>query len=411
MSDTTNSYNVGGIKLPRPFRALRLGHFGWNYLDSKAALHFYADLLGLIVSDEENFAHILQVEGGDIGDPMGYFLRYGHDHHAFVLFPAKAFAKSPRAPKHPGLETVSHIAWQVGTLREVTAAQAWLKERQIPIQRSGRDALGSNWQFAFPDPDRLGNELYYGMDQIGWDGASKPFAMVDFSGVKLPEKPIGGDFPEVVKHLKERNVDPRNGMHVRTEAAPQYNVGDVMLPRPFRITRHGPVRMFVDDVARATRWYQEVIGLALTEEVDWRGHRCAFLRVNTEHHSVALYPKALRAELPVSQDCNCMAYGMQLGSYQQLRDGVQFLEEHGVAIKYLPPELFPGIDYSAFAIDPDGHAIQLYYYMEQIGWDGQPRPASQRRKVGNDGHWAHWPETLDALPDSYLGQVFQGPLG
>ncbi|HEV8016108.1 MAG TPA: VOC family protein [Stellaceae bacterium] len=408
MSEASNgTYDVGGIRMARPFRPLRLGHFGWNYLDSKAALHFYADLLGLIVSDEENFAHVLQVEGDDIGDPNGYFLRYGHDHHAFVLFPQKAFAKSQRAPKYAGLESVSHLAWQVATLREVTDAQAWLKERQIPIQRSGRDALGSNWQFAFPDPDHFANEFYYGMDQIGWDGASKPFGMVDFSGVKLPEKPIGGDFPEVVKHLKERGIDPRDGMHVRPEGAPRYNVGDVMLPRPFRITRHGPVRMFVEDVATAAAWYRDVIGLSLTEEIEYQGQRCAFLRVNTEHHSIALYPRALRATLPLRQDCNCMAYGMQLGSYRQLRDAIAFLEANGIAIQYLPPELFPGIDYSAFAIDPEGHAIHLYYYMEQIGWDGRPRPASRRRQIDN----AHWPETLDALPDSYLGQVFQGPLG
>ena len=61
----------------------------------------------------------------------------------------------------------------------------------------------------------------------------------------------------------------------------------------------------------------------------------------------------------------------------------------------------------AFAIDPDGHAIQLYYYMEQVGWDGQPRPAAARRRTDN----ANWPDELDALSDTFLGQAFQGPLG
>jgi hypothetical protein len=102
-----------------------------------------------------------------------------------------------------------------------------------------------------------------------------------------------------------------------------------------------------------------------------------------------------------------MSFGNQVGDYQQLRNAVDFLKANGVTIKYLPPELFPGIDYSAFAIDPEGHAIHLYYYVEQIGWDGRPRPASQRRKIDH----ARWPEMLDALPDTYLGQVFQGPLG
>ncbi len=149
------------------------------------------------------------------------------------------------------------------------------------------------------------------------------------------------------------------------------------------------------------------MGLTVTEEITWHGHRAVFLRANTEHHTIALYPLALRAELGLRPDSICMAYGMQVGSYRQLRDAVSFLGENGVTIKYLPPELFPGIDYSAFALDPEGHAIQLYYYMEQIGWDGRPRPAAARRTVDN----ARWPEALDALSDTYRGPVFQGPLG
>ncbi|MGH7039432.1 MAG: VOC family protein, partial [Stellaceae bacterium] len=70
------------------------------------------------------------------------------------------------------------------------------------------------------------------------------------------------------------------------------------------------------------------------------------------------------------------------------------------------PELYPGIDYAAFARDPDGHLIQLYYYMEQVGWDGRVRPASARRQVTRD-----WPAILEPLSDTYMDQVFQGPLG
>jgi hypothetical protein len=39
---------------------------------------------------------------------------------------------------------------------------------------------------------------------------------------------------------------------------------------------------------------------------------------------------------------------------------VAFLKSHGVTfIDAIPPELYPGVDYSAFALDPDGHCIQL----------------------------------------------------
>jgi hypothetical protein len=122
---------------------------------------------------------------------------------------------------------------------------------------------------------------------------------------------------------------------------------------------------------------------------------------------MALYPKALRQELGLSQHTTLLAFGLQLGSYEQLRAAVAFLKEKGVTLKYLPAELSPGIDYSVLAIDPEGHAMQLYYSMEQIGWDGKPRPADQRRKVDNDA----WPEMLDPLSDSFSGEPFLGPLG
>jgi hypothetical protein len=89
-----------------------------------------------------------------------------------------------------------------------------------------------------------------------------------------------------------------------------------------------------------------------------------------------------------------------------LREAVAFLKAQGCTLIDLPPELYPGIDYAAFARDPDGHCIQLYYYMEQIGWDGSVRPASARRRVTGE-----WPQALEPLSDSYVDQVFQGPFG
>ena len=44
--------------------------------------------------------------------------------------------------------------------------------------------------------------------------------------------------------------------------------------------------------------------------------------------------------------------------------------------------------------------------MEQVGWDGRVRPQSMRRQVQRD-----WPEALEPLSDTYVDQVFQGPLG
>ena len=209
-----------------------------------------------------------------------------------------------------------------------------------------------------------------------------------------------------VEEASQRGIDVTSGNRGVEKMPARYDVGGVLLSRPFKITKIGPVNLFVRDVGAALEFYIHELGFVVTEEVDYRGHRIVFLRNGAEHHSVGLFPKALRQELGCSPHISGMSFGVEVGSYQQLQDAVAFLKDNGVLFREIPADLHPGIDYAAYAIDPDGHLLQLYYYMEQIGWDGRPRPRELRRQVS-----ASWPETLDALSDTYVDQVFQGPLG
>jgi catechol 2,3-dioxygenase-like lactoylglutathione lyase family enzyme len=206
---------------------------------------------------------------------------------------------------------------------------------------------------------------------------------------------------------REKGIDVLAGHRPARPAAAKYDVEGVLLPRPFKITKIGPLSLFVEDVERAEAFYRDRVGFVTSEEVRYRGARCVFMRCGAEHHSLALFPKELRASLGLSPHTTCMSFGVELGSYAQLREAVGYLKAHGVTfVDAIPPELYPGIDYSAFALDPDGHCIQLYYYMEQVGWDGRVRPASERRRVNGD-----WPAAIEPLSDTYVDQVFQGPLG
>ena len=180
-----------------------------------------------------------------------------------------------------------------------------------------------------------------------------------------------------------------------------------MLPRPFKITRIGPVNLFVKNLEESVAYYTDFLGFRITEEATYQGHRVVFLRNGTEHHSLGLFPKALRESLGMSSHTTCHSFGVEVGSYEQLRNAVVFLKEKGVTFKDIPDELHPGIDYAAYAVDPEGHCIQLYYYMEQIGWDGKPRPNELRRRATAEA----WPESLEPMSDTYVDQTFQGPLG
>ena len=404
MPGTQDKFNVGGVLLNQPFKIRRLGHFGFNLSNMEAGVHFYVDLLGFRISDVMDYSRRAkdptQVAG--LGDPNGYFTRYGTDHHAMVLFPKRVRDALGRR-EQPGI-TVNQITWQVGSLAEVGNAIKWFNERGIKQQRSGRDMPGSNWHTYLYDPDGQSNELYYGIEQIGWNGHSKPRAMYDRGFDKAPELPQIAEIDEV-EQARAKGIDIFSGYRHVDNLPARFDVDGVLLPRPFKVVRLGPVYLFTENLDKAAEFYNDTLGFTLTEEISWRGERCLFLRANTEHHSVALFPLSVRDTLGLSPHSKCAAFGLQLANYRQLRDAVKFFRNNGVKVtESLPHELHPGIEYSATVRDPDGHTIQLYYAMEQIGWEGKPRPKDQRQPHKLD----EWPEALND-GNAYLGEAFSGP--
>ncbi|MBI2211022.1 MAG: VOC family protein, partial [Deltaproteobacteria bacterium] len=182
-----------------------------------------------------------------LGDPRGYFTRYGSDHHALVLFNQRVReALGPRYRARPGL-TINQITWQVGSLREVGNAIHWFDNKGVKIQRSGRDMPGSNWHTYLYDPDGHTNELYYGIEQIGWSGHSKPKVMYNRGFHEPPALPQISEFEEVQQALKD-GVDLLSGYRYAERLPAAYEVDGILLPRPFKIVRLGPVSLFVKDV-------------------------------------------------------------------------------------------------------------------------------------------------------------------
>ena len=399
-------FNVGGVMLDRPFKIRRLGHFGFNLNNMEDGMRFYRDLLGFRVSDIID--HASRAKGSELAgmvNTKSYFTRYGTDHHAMVLFNQRAREALGR-PSQAGM-TINQITWQVGSLVEVGNGIRWFNEKGVKQQRSGRDMPGSNWHTYLFDPDGHSNELYYGIEQIGWNGHSKPRNMYNIGFEEPPPLPQISEFEETQRALSN-GADLLSGFR-HVEPLPEtFDVDGILLPRPFKIVRLGPVYLFVADIESAELFYRDALGFTLTEEVLWHGHRCLFFRCNTEHHSLALFPLELRGVLGMSNHSTSAALGLQLANYRQLRDAVKFFRQQGSDVtESIPSELHPGIEYSATVRDPDGHTLQLYYAMEQIGWQAQSRSKESRkpRKL------SEWPEVLEADPNAYLGEPYLGPWG
>jgi catechol 2,3-dioxygenase-like lactoylglutathione lyase family enzyme len=404
-------YDVGGVLLPRPFKIRRLGHFGLNLERLDEAVAFYTDVLGFRVTDELNMFDKVPPEGRSfleeiIADPRMFFTSNSTDHHALLLAHRSFGTLNGNVRKAKDI-TFSQITWQVGSLQEVVDGEAYLRERGVEIGRAGRDMPGSNWEVYFYDPDDNMIELYYGMEQIGWQRKSKPYDMHYRGFHTVPALPQMSEAAEVGQAL-EKGIDIDSGWHPsESHLKETHNVGGVLLPRPFKVTGLGPISLFTERMKEMLEFYTEILGFQVVEQAQHLGKRIVYLRTGTEHHTFVLADKALRGQLGLSEHTSCLSIGLEVGSYRQLRAAAALLAEQGYTfVPDPPPQLHLGIDYAAHFRDPDGHLICLYYYMEQVGWDGRPRPQSQRRRVADP-----WPETLTPLSDTYADQTYMGPLG
>jgi len=345
MNSKDRMYDVGGVLLPRPFKPRRLGHFALWQSDLDTMRRLYVDVLGFrhtdtVVRDRQ---------------PVAVFTSHGTDHHSLAAIHA-ATAEGVRKTHYENGVLVNQISFQVGSLEEVVQAHEYFGERQVYISRLGRDFPGSNWALYVLDPDGHRVEFYYGMEQIGWDRRSKPtsaYLRHVRDGFSLPQP---SEMTEIMTS-EQGGIALDSGFRP-VEALPyDYCVGGVMLQRPFKVTKIGPVNLFVADVGASERFYTELLGLTKTEEVDYRGHRCVYLRCGADHHCIGLYPQALRAELGLNASTTLMSVGMQVASYRQLKDAIAFLRAKGLRfVDTIPFDLHPGIDYAAHAIGPDGIA-------------------------------------------------------
>src|SRR5919109_1793886 len=162
----------------------------------------------------------------DMGDTRGYFMRYGTDHHAFVLFNKKVM--DFRADRQFGSEvTINQITWQCGSLKEVMEAHDYFQAQKIPIQRVGRDMPGSNWHVYVYDPDGHTNELYYGIEQIGWNQRSKPRDMYYRGFREKPDLPQMSEAAEIAE-AQQKGIDIFSGNRPEVPKGESYDVEGVL---------------------------------------------------------------------------------------------------------------------------------------------------------------------------------------
>ena len=161
---------------------------------------------------------------------------------------------------------------------------------------------------------------------------------------------------------------------------------------PFQIGKIGHVVLNVRDVERSARFYVEVLGFRVSDVYpqEMVPGGMVFLRCNPDHHGVALVG-SMAAEAPNLQ-LNHLAF--EVATLDEVVRARDHLRRHAVEIDF-EGRRRAGCQLAVEFRDPDNHRLEIYWGIDQIGSDGQVRPAAEWKGVRN---------LADAIADPVRGQ-------
>jgi len=146
---------------------------------------------------------------------------------------------------------------------------------------------------------------------------------------------------------------------------------------PFRAQKVGHVVLNVMDLERSTAFYTGVLGFRVSDvypEEMMRGGM-VFLRCGTDHHTIALVGQARSESLRT--DLNHLAF--EVGSLDEVLMARDHLKKHDTRIVF-EGRRRAGCQVAVEFLDPDGHHLEIYWGLDQIGSDHAIRPSSEWRE-------------------------------
>jgi catechol 2,3-dioxygenase-like lactoylglutathione lyase family enzyme len=123
------------------------------------------------------------------------------------------------------------------------------------------------------------------------------------------------------------------------------------LPVPVGVTH---VVLNTVDIDRAVAFYTEVLGMRVS---DWSEHQMAFLRCNTDHHSIAFNQAAWTS-------VNHVAY--EMSSMDAFMRGIGSLKHHGITPLWGPGRHGPGNNTFSYFADPAGLVCEYTSDVAQV---------------------------------------------
>jgi catechol 2,3-dioxygenase len=145
---------------------------------------------------------------------------------------------------------------------------------------------------------------------------------------------------------------------------------------PFQIRKLGHVVLRVADLQRSVEFYTQVLGFRISDvypEAMMPGGM-VFLRFDADHHGVALVggmtERAAKRELD--------HFAFEVGTVEEVFRARRHLRARGVPIVF-EGRRRAGAQIAVEFHDPDGHHLEIYWGVDQVGTDGRVRPPAEWR--------------------------------
>jgi catechol 2,3-dioxygenase-like lactoylglutathione lyase family enzyme len=151
--------------------------------------------------------------------------------------------------------------------------------------------------------------------------------------------------------------------------------------RPFNLTKIGHVVLMTADLQRSVAFYAGVLGFRVSDvypETMMKG-RMVFMRCASDHHGVALVgaaPRAGKGDAP-RRELHHMAF--EVATLDEVFQARAWLRQHGVEIEF-EGRRRAGCQVAVEFRDPDGHWLEIYWGLDQVGADGRVRPPEEWRE-------------------------------
>ncbi len=147
---------------------------------------------------------------------------------------------------------------------------------------------------------------------------------------------------------------------------------------PFKVQKIGHVVLNVADLEQSLNFYVGVLGFRISDIYpdSMVPGGMAFMRCSPDHHGVALVGGA--SKQTTNSGMHHMAF--EVASLDEVFRSREHLRRHGVEIVY-EGRRRAGCQIAVEFLDPDGHHLEIYWGLDEVGSNGTVRPPDEWRQT------------------------------